>query len=836
MDNSQDINEPLRIKDAGAQRRTSSISSSEMSNRRGSTSTVLQLADDSTWKEANHQSSPIDRRRIPIGRFGILLEMYKKPEFNFRLSIALLFVCIIILIASTSLHHQQTELSTALKYRIVVSETPRHVYFLNPLGRSLAKVHYGNNMPPDVVPFKCLPQNPSKYSVCRDWNFRALLRIDYEEVKNNVSCYHVSWKSYSHHEVLQDCIDLADGLWLGMGQTSSDVPRPLNGWNLNSTPYVSDHRINNQLFTPLTDFFHDPSEPRFRPFGPILKRYWLSSAGFTIQVPLSIPLWVSFNSTGSGRPDGLLCLEARTDKAPYKPYELTPPHLNYTICSGPNLTVTHTENARRWVASDKSEGIINTTQQSMQVSLIDKPIWYIDEKIMPTLQRTKLESYINKTIDFGPLPGILLIDTKWQKNMGDLEIDKSHFGDPSKIFTGVKRRGFKIMFAVAPLVQLSSPTFGQDTENGRIFRDKRLMTPLITHCKPKMPRSKLIDDNFMEIYLDPPSTSSTTAVDMNGTMSSNNTFTTSTVTSSLPTVNTVKQPSYCAVFDLYNSTTRQWFTDRLLKLANKSINGLMLKGFPVSRMPRFLLDANRTGLNPDGYQYHWRKVASSFDLIGLDTFVDPGVTSGFLRIGKLPSTWESLRTIIPTVLSIGLIGHPLVNTGSVGGDIMIEDFRYKPDSLSDNLSDYLELYSRWMELAAFLPIIQFSKVPDEDQVALTKLVKRYMKIRDHQIVPRLKSCMKEYIKDGLPIIRPIWWLDPTVVESYSINDQFAICNDTIVAPILHKNSTDRDIYLPDGWWRDEINGQTIRGGKWMRNYGVELNRIAYFSRTKEELA
>lgn len=33
-------------------------------------------------------------------------------------------------------------------------------------------------------------------------------------------------------------------------------------------------------------------------------------------------------------------------------------------------------------------------------------------------------------------------------------------------------------------------------------------------------------------------------------------------------------------------------------------------------------------------------------------------------------TWQGLRTIIPAVLTLGILGYPIINAGSVGGEIV----------------------------------------------------------------------------------------------------------------------------------------------------------------------
>ena len=48
----------------------------------------------------------------------------------------------------------------------------------------------------------------------------------------------------------------------------------------------------------------------------------------------------------------------------------------------------------------------------------------------------------------------------------------------------------------------------------------------------------------------------------------------------------------------------------------------------------------------------------------------------------------------------------------------------------------------------------------------------------------------------------MWWLDPRDEATFTIHDQFALGNDLIVAPVVERGATTRDIYLTQGCWRD----------------------------------
>jgi len=97
---------------------------------------------------------------------------------------------------------------------------------------------------------------------------------------------------------------------------------------------------------------------------------------------------------------------------------------------------------------------------------------------------------------------------------------------------------------------------------------------------------------------------------------------------------------------------------------------------------------------------------------------------------------------------------------------------------------------------------------------------------------RIISLAEESTRTGAPIIRPVWWsADPASEAALTVNDEFLLGNDVLVAPVVQKAATTRDIYLPDGWWADQLrNGTILDGGRWYRDYRVALDQLPHFIR------
>lgn len=55
-----------------------------------------------------------------------------------------------------------------------------------------------------------------------------------------------------------------------------------------------------------------------------------------------------------------------------------------------------------------------------------------------------------------------------------------------------------------------------------------------------------------------------------------------------------------------------------------------------------------------------------------------------------------------------------------------------------------------------------------------------------------------------------------------------------MAPVLEEGQTARNIYLPEGKWIDQKNGQIHQGPVWLNNYAAPLDVLPYFVKSGSE--
>jgi alpha-glucosidase len=185
--------------------------------------------------------------------------------------------------------------------------------------------------------------------------------------------------------------------------------------------------------------------------------------------------------------------------------------------------------------------------------------------------------------------------------------------------------------------------------------------------------------------------------------------------------------------------------------------------------------------------------------------------------GDNVSNWDQLRLSVTMVINAGLSG--LAFTGpDVGG-------------FFDNAEP--ELYTRWMQLGAVMPFFRvhtaLNTAPHEPWAfgqPYEDICRRAVELR-YRLLPYLYSVFAQSATSGMPILRPMFMLDPQDAAWWKIEDQFMLGDTLLVAPILHKGDTQRDVRLPAGSWYDFWSNERLDGGKSI-TVDAPLDRLPLF--------
>ena len=185
--------------------------------------------------------------------------------------------------------------------------------------------------------------------------------------------------------------------------------------------------------------------------------------------------------------------------------------------------------------------------------------------------------------------------------------------------------------------------------------------------------------------------------------------------------------------------------------------------------------------------------------------------------------WRTLKFNIATIMGMGLSGCANMGCdigGFAGG---------APES---------ELLLRWIQNGIFQPRFVLNSANNDNTVTqpfmyeeILGLVREAFALR-YRMLPYLYSLMYEANISGLPVIRPLFLEFPEDKKCYSDKNLcFMFGSALLVANVLNKGDSTREIYLPEGsnWYDINDNFKCYHGGQTI-NLPVKLSSIPMFMR------
>ncbi len=191
----------------------------------------------------------------------------------------------------------------------------------------------------------------------------------------------------------------------------------------------------------------------------------------------------------------------------------------------------------------------------------------------------------------------------------------------------------------------------------------------------------------------------------------------------------------------------------------------------------------------------------------------PGTWAGDTQV-----TWQGMRGALRGGLSAGFGGEAFWSH-DIGG--FVGD---KPDS---------ELYIRWAQFGLLSPFCRFHgttpREPWEYGEAALAIVRHYAQLR-YALMPYLLAAAHESTVTGLPMLRHMRLEFPAEPNAETLDDQYMLGADVLVAPILMPGATSRHVYFPKGrWWALE-DATYIVDGPGFVEVAAPLERIPLFAR------
>ncbi|RJO65070.1 MAG: alpha-glucosidase [Myxococcales bacterium] len=187
--------------------------------------------------------------------------------------------------------------------------------------------------------------------------------------------------------------------------------------------------------------------------------------------------------------------------------------------------------------------------------------------------------------------------------------------------------------------------------------------------------------------------------------------------------------------------------------------------------------------------------------------------------GDTGDNWWSLGQNIRLLLMLGISGIPY--TGSdIGG------FNGDPSA---------ELYIRWFQAFAFAPFFRTHSAafvkrrePWSFGEPYTGIAREFIKLR-YRFMPYWYTLAWQASQSGWPLARPVWWNDPADESLWNVENQFLLGDAVLVAPIVEKGATHREVAFPKGQWLSFWDDSVVEGPA---RVGVDapLERLPLFVR------
>lgn len=394
-----------------------------------------------------------------------------------------------------------------------------------------------------------------------------------------------------------------------------------------------------------------------------------------------------------------------------------------------------------------------------------EPIFNTWIEFMTDVSQAGVVDYAHKIRDSGFPCSILILDDGWAAHYGDHVFHPVKFPEPKKMVDEVHRLGFKFALWVVPFMERDAGNFPVARDKGHLVLEPGGKEPAIVRW-------------------------------WNG---------------------------LAGLVDLSNPATYGWYLDELLKLQREyGVDGFKLDAGDAEYFrPDFVTHGRIT---PNRYTDLFAGLGRHFEIneLRVSWLAQPwGLVE---RLRDKSSDWSlatGIGSIVPHGLAVSLIGYPFFCPDIIGGGL---DTSFKDPNFA-GMDE--ELFVRWTQASAFMPMMQFSYAPWRLSEPSRELALKYALIH-RDLAGYIYSLALRAREDGTPIVRPLFWRNPEDERTYTIRDQFLLGDRFLVAPVLEKGARSRAVYLPSGLWKDFWSGKIYAGGRDLEDYSAPLETLPVF--------
>ena len=283
--------------------------------------------------------------------------------------------------------------------------------------------------------------------------------------------------------------------------------------------------------------------------------------------------------------------------------------------------------------------------------------------------------------------------------------------------------------------------------------------------------------------------------------------------------------------DVFKPEGKKWFWDIYKNLINQGVGGWWGDLGEPEVFPSAAMTAQGTADEVHNiYGHNWAKLLKDgyekeFPNVRPFILMRAGY-SGSQHYGMIPwsgdvgRSWEGLQAQPEIALQMGMqgMGYMHSDLGGFAGDYF------------DN-----ELYVRWLQYGVFQPIYrphaqeEVASEPVNKDILTKAKVKKQIELR-YQLLPYNYTLAFENNNKGLPLMRPLFFEEPSNEKLLKSCGSYLWGNDFLVTPITKAGVTNTTIYFPKtSNWYDFYTGAKHEAGA-TENIAVSADNIPVFVR------
>ena len=214
-------------------------------------------------------------------------------------------------------------------------------------------------------------------------------------------------------------------------------------------------------------------------------------------------------------------------------------------------------------------------------------------------------------------------------------------------------------------------------------------------------------------------------------------------------------------------------------------------------------------------------------ILSRDVYTGSQANGAIFWSSDIYPTWDTYKRQIPTGLDFAASGVTYWSNDTGGWQDLPRVHHpahpplLDPSDARDEVGqddDYPELYTRWFQYAAFLPIMRtHGSRPQNETWSYGKqaepILEKYLRLR-YELMPYIYSLGYHTWETGAPFMRALPLDFPDDPRVADLRDEYMFGPAFLVAPVTEQGTTAREVYLPSGAdWYNYWTGELAHGGQ-----------------------